>query len=70
VVAALIYRRQAHLINLFIWPASAAGPTTASRDGYNMENWSEDGLTFWAVSDVSAGEVEKFRETFSEHIAR
>jgi anti-sigma factor (TIGR02949 family) len=70
VVAALIYRRQAHLINLFVWPASAVGPVTASRDGYNMENWSEDGLTFWAVSDVSAGDVKKFRETFSEHIAK
>jgi len=70
VVAALIYRRQAHLINVFIWPASAAGATTASRDGYNMENWSEDGLTFWAVSDVNAGEVKKFRETFSEQIAK
>jgi mycothiol system anti-sigma-R factor len=70
VVAALIYRRQAHLINLFVWPASAAGPTTASRDGYNMENWSEDGLTFWAISDVSAGDVKKFRETFSKQIIK
>jgi anti-sigma factor RsiW len=70
VVAALIYRRQAHLINVFIWPAAAAGPTTTSRDGYNMENWSEDGLTFWAVSDVSPDVVKKFRETFSEQIAR
>ena len=67
VVAALVYRRQAHVINLFVWPASSSGGATmTSRDGFNMENWNEGGLTFWAVSDVSAGDVKKFRETFSE----
>jgi hypothetical protein len=66
VVAALIYRRQAHIINVFDWPAAPAAATTTSRDGYNMENWSEDGLTFRAVSEVSAGDLAKFRETFSE----
>jgi anti-sigma factor RsiW len=70
VVAALVYKRQAHLINLFVWPASPAGTTTTSRDGYNMENWSEGGLTFWAVSDVSAGDINKFRETYSERTTK
>jgi anti-sigma factor RsiW len=71
VVAALVYRRQAHLINLFVWPSSSpAGVTTASRDGYNIENWSEDGLIFWAVSDVNAADVNKFRQTYSEQIGK
>jgi anti-sigma factor RsiW len=70
VVAALIYRRNAHLINVFVWPASPAAAITASRDGYNMDNWSQDGLTFWAVSDASADDVNRFRETFSEQTAK
>lgn len=70
VVAALIYRRNAHLINVFVWPASPAAAITTSRDGYNIDNWSKDGLTFWAVSDASADDVNRFRETFSEQTAK
>jgi anti-sigma factor RsiW len=70
VVAALIYRRQAHVINLFVWPATPAAATTTSREGYNIENWSEDGLAFWAVSDVNAGDLTTFRKAFSELTAR
>ncbi|MGA2289292.1 anti-sigma factor family protein [Bradyrhizobium sp.] len=66
VVAALIYKRQLHLINVFIWPAAPAAATARSRDGYNIENWSEDGLTFWAVSDVSADDITRFRQAFFE----
>ena len=70
VVAALIYKRQAHIINVFVWPAAPAAAITASHDGYNIDNWSEDGLTFWAVSDVSAGDLARFRETFAERTAK
>jgi anti-sigma factor RsiW len=69
VVAALVYRRQAHLINVFVWPASSVDATTA-RDGYNMERWNEGGLTFWAVSDVEAADVSKFRKIFTEQTAK
>jgi anti-sigma factor RsiW len=74
VVAALVYKRQSHVINLFVWPAAPAAtnatlPTTASRDGYNMANWSVGGLTFWAVSDVNADDLSRFREAFSSRTA-
>ena len=70
VVAALVYRRQSHVINLFVGPASpdataATVKTTASRDGYNIENWRAGGLNFWAVSDVSADDLARFRDAFS-----
>lgn len=64
VVAALVYRRQGHFINVFVWPAASATATTATRDGYNMANWTKDGLNFWAVSDVNADDIAKFREAF------
>jgi anti-sigma factor RsiW len=61
-VAALIYRRHAHFINLFIWlstDAPGAGVTT-SRRGYNVIHWNHSGMTHWAVSDLNHGELEQF----------
>src|ERR1700728_3016362 len=56
-VAALVYQRRKHLINVFVWPS--AHPTISaqaipSRQGYNIIRWSRGGFEFWAVSDVSA----------------
>lgn len=64
VVAALVYRRHGHLINIFIWPAPAVATTTSSRDGYNIMSWSKDGLLFSAVSDVNAEDIGRLREQF------
>ena len=70
VVAALVYKRNAHVINVFVWPtavdgAAATSRAASSRDGYTMESWSAGGLTFCAVSDVNAGDLARFREAFS-----
>jgi len=75
VVAALVYKRQLHVINVFVWPTAAGATTatlrtTASRDGYNMENWNAGGLTYWAVSDVSADDLSRLREAFSGRTAK
>lgn len=62
-VAALVYRRQQHVINLFIWPASQglrAAPTTTTRQGYNMAQWTSAGMTYWAVSDLNNDELQEF----------
>jgi anti-sigma factor RsiW len=64
VVAALVYRRGGHLINVFIWPGPPVPTTTAAHDGYHMTNWSEGELNFWAVSDVNPDDVGKLRDTF------
>ena len=66
VVAALVYRRQAHLINVFVWPAASGARTAMSRDGYNIRSWSEGGLTYWAVSDANADDVSRLQELFTE----
>ncbi len=61
-VAALIYRRRAHYINLFVWPSAdapgAAGAT--SRRGYNVIHWNQSGMAYWAVSDLNRAELEQF----------
>lgn len=69
VVAALIYRRHGHIINLFIWPGTSAARSTAEKDGYNFAEWYADGLVFWAVSDVSAPDLTAFRDDFSRATA-
>jgi anti-sigma factor RsiW len=62
--AALIYQRRQHIINLFTWPVTTADGKEShlSRNGYNLVQWSQGPMTYWAVSDVSAPELEKFHE--------
>lgn len=66
VVAALVYRRNGHIINVFVWPAPSGTTGTSMRDGYNIASWWKDGLAFWAVSDTNAGDLEKFRAAFEQ----
>ena len=56
-VAALIYERRKHIINVFIWPdeTNTTQPTrTETIDGYNLIHWQKNGMKFWMISDVSA----------------
>jgi len=63
--AALVYQRDQHVIDLFVWPQSgAAGLATAARQGYNVAYWTAGGMTFWAVSDVEPGQLRAFAEAF------
>lgn len=62
-VAALVYQRRQHLIDLYVWPDDGRidhGPTTGSRSGYNFLHWNEGGMAFWAVSDLGADELADF----------
>jgi anti-sigma factor RsiW len=62
-VAALIYQRRKHLINVFVWPdatGSNAAGAFESRQGYNIKRWSRGGFQFWAVSDVAAPDLAQF----------
>jgi anti-sigma factor RsiW len=62
-VAALVYQRDKHLIDLYVWPDSStqtAFAATAAQSGYNVVHWSADGMTLWAVSDVEAGQLADF----------
>src|SRR5580700_2782595 len=55
-VAALVFQRHKHIINLFIWPAKAADSSPVifpSEQGYHLIHWSDTGMVFWAVSDLN-----------------
>ena len=68
-VAALVYQRRKHPINLFLWtcPAAADQPERqSSRQGYNVIHWSSSGMCYWAVSDVSNTELHEFVQLASQ----
>lgn len=56
-VAALIYRADKHVINVFTWPTSygmdGSGLSAASRQGFHVIHWTQGGMVWWAVSDAS-----------------
>ena len=62
-VAALIYQRQRHTINLFVAPerttASAVIDARTVR-GFHVRHWIHDGMSFWAVSDLNETELTEF----------
>jgi anti-sigma factor RsiW len=62
-VAALVYRRREHLINLFIWPAPQrpdVASQTLSRQGYHLVHWTQAGMSYWAVSNLNEAELREF----------
>src|SRR5258708_9654625 len=55
-VAALVYQRRQHLINLYVWPSPGSRDSSASltaRQGYNMIHWTRAGTAWSLASDVN-----------------
>ena len=72
-VAALVYQRRQHFLNLFVWPvgADAVGSTkTMTRQGYQLLHWVDSDLNYWAVSDINEKELQEFKQLFEEQVAR
>jgi anti-sigma factor RsiW len=62
-VAALVYTRGQHTINLFVWPeASEAVPSASARaiHGFHVRHWVQRGMSYWAVSDVNDADLDQF----------
>jgi anti-sigma factor (TIGR02949 family) len=62
-VAALVYQRQKHTINVFVAP-DGGGPSSRGLiltvRGFNVRHWNHGGMSFWAVSDLNGGELAEF----------
>jgi anti-sigma factor RsiW len=68
-VAVVVYKRRQHVVNVFIWPSGndvGQEPRSPAPQGYHLLRWTRSGLTFWAVSDVSAGDLERLAQLFQE----
>jgi anti-sigma factor RsiW len=68
-VAALVYQRRQHSINVFVWPTTGAPAATgkaSEQQGYNVIRWSRAGMTYWAVSDLNLAELQQFVQLLQE----
>jgi len=67
-IAALVYGRRKHLVNVFIWPTIErdASPRTGSRQGYQWIDWRKGGMEFCAVSDTAPSDLEQLQRLFTE----
>jgi anti-sigma factor RsiW len=62
-VAALVYQRRQHTINVFVWPAvdgNEVPSDTRTLRGFEVCHWTRDGMAFWAVSDLNDTELDQF----------
>jgi anti-sigma factor RsiW len=62
-VGCVVYRHDRHIINLLAWSSPGMADQEVkilSRQGFNLMTWRKGGTTFWAVSDLEAGELRKF----------
>lgn len=63
-VAALVYGRRKHVINLFAWPAADSSTTLSgngSREGYNWLGWKAGDMQFCLVSDASPNDLRELQ---------
>lgn len=68
-VAALVYERRKHFINLFVWPGEAGNQEVKGEKpqrGYNIVRWRAAGMNHSAVSEIAEDDLRKFAAAFSE----
>jgi len=61
-VAALVYTRGQHTINVFVWPAASdVGRSLDARAirGFHVRHWTRGGMSYWAVSDVNDADLDQ-----------
>ena len=71
-VAALVYQRRKHFINLFVWPAASDSAKTTkaiTHQGYQLLHWADPDFNYWAVSDVNDKDLQAFKQLFEQQIA-
>jgi anti-sigma factor RsiW len=68
-VAALVYQRRKHVIDMFIWPDDSHSTKYAPEqtvNGYNIVRWTTAGMTYCLVSDLNMDELRTFKQIFSK----
>jgi anti-sigma factor RsiW len=65
-VPTLVYRHAKHLISLTEVPAESQvlNRTPRAVNGYNIVHWIENGVSYWAISDVALKDLEDFARFF------
>jgi len=66
-VAVIVYKYNAHVINLFVWASNQPKidvESVVTQQGYNMRRWRNGDLQFWAVSDVNPAKLQEFENLY------
>lgn len=69
-VAALVYQRRMHHINVFLWPGSGAAGSAVQQEraqGYQILHWNDNELAYWVVSDLNRPELQEFARALRGH---
>ena len=64
-VAATVYKRNLHIINLFMWPSGSGADRAlelAAHNGYTLLSWTRSGVAYWAISDLNAAEMRQLQQ--------
>ena len=66
-VAALVYGRRKHIINVFVWPTDQRDLSfrSGSTRGYEWINWRKGGMEFCAISDVAPADLRQLADLLS-----
>ncbi len=67
-VAALVYARPEHQIDVFIWPTRErdTSPRVGSRQGYQWIDWRKGKIEFCAVSDAPTSDLQQLQRLFAQ----
>lgn len=68
-VAAVVYQRQQHTINVFIYPdRDDEGGEASARSirGFHVRHWTHGGMSCWAVSDLNEPDLNRFVDTLQK----
>jgi len=66
-VATLVYKRNQHVINVFLYPSPESTRQGERQErGYNVAYWAKDGMQYWAVSDLNLSELQQLAHLLGE----
>lgn len=68
-VAALVYQRRNHVINVFVAPDGddrGRDSFVLAIRGFNLRHWVRDGMSCWVVSDLNGAELTEFASALQD----
>ena len=62
--AEIVYRRRQHIVSLYVSPSPGVDSTPEQRElgGYHLLHWMQNGMSYWAVSDVATSDLREFAD--------
>jgi anti-sigma factor RsiW len=69
-VAVLVYERNRHPVNVFIWRTREpdTSPRTGSRQGFQWADWRKDKIEFCAVSDADPADLDQLHQLINSSV--